>query len=107
MRANRVGLVALLLFAAPATAGEIVLANGSRVAGELAGEVLMVSTGSDLIEIAAEQVSVLTPAEIHLKDGRVIKGTLVGGRLTARTPLGDLSIDTDELRAFRAEGVAA
>jgi hypothetical protein len=100
------GLAVLVLFAAPAMAGELLLANGSRVAGELAGDVLMVSTGADLIEVSAEEVGVLTPAEIQLKDGRVIKGSVVGGRLTARTPLGELSIDTAELRAFRAEGFA-
>ena len=34
--------------------GELLFVNGSRIAGELSNEALMVSTGSGLVEIAAE-----------------------------------------------------
>lgn len=86
-----------------AGAGEIVLTNGSRLTGELANESLMVSTGKDVIEVVPEQVSAMTQEEIQLKDGRVIRGTLVGGHLRARTPLGELVITVDRLSSYRAE----
>ena len=74
------GAVLLVLaLANPGNAGEILFANGSRLDGELANEVLMVSTGSGLLEVSPEQVVLLTQDEIRLKDGRVIRGTLVGG----------------------------
>jgi hypothetical protein len=102
-----VGIAALILaLTGPAAAGEIILANGSRLSGELVNEVLLVSTGTDLVEVAPEQVRLITRDEVRLKDGRVLRGALVGGRLKARTPLGELAIRTEELRAFRAEGVA-
>ncbi len=100
-------LVMLLALAGPVTAGELVLANGSRVEGDLANETLLVSTGSDLIEVAADTVGVLTPGEVRLKDGRVVRGALVGGRLKAHTALGELAIKVEELRLFRADGVSA
>lgn len=105
MRAVGVLFLALALGGA-AGAGEIVFTNGSRLAGELASEVLMVSTGSAVIEVVSEQVAMLTRDEIRLKDGRVIRGTLVGGHLKARTSYGELAIRLDELRAFRADGTA-
>jgi len=89
-----------------AAAGEFVFTNGSRLAGELANEVLMISTGSDVIEVGPDQVGVLTQDEIRLKDGRVMRGTLVGGHLKARTALGELVIKLDDLRVFRAHAVA-
>lgn len=98
-------LVTLLLGAmtSPLGAGEIVLIGGQRIEGELANEILMVSTGDSLIEIAAEQVAMLSPGEIRLKDGRVVRGSLVGGQVKARTPLGELSIRVEELRQFSVE----
>ena len=100
-----VGLV--LGLAGGVGAGEIVLKNGSRLTGELANEWLMVSTGQDVIEVAPREISVMTREEIQLKDGRVIRGTLVGGHLKARTPLGELAINLDELSSYRAEAGAA
>ena len=44
------GAVAVLAWA-PAWAGELIFANGNRMAGDLSNEALMVSTGSGLVEI--------------------------------------------------------
>jgi hypothetical protein len=99
-------LCTLVALAGPVTAGELVLANGSRIDGELANEVLIVSTGADLIEIAPGSVGVLTPVEVRLRDGRVLRGSLVGGRIKARTALGELAIRVEELQSFRADGFA-
>jgi hypothetical protein len=96
----------VLLVIGEAGAGELMLANGSRLEGELTNEMLVVSTGSDLIELAPEQVSVITPGELRLRDGRIVRGTLVGGRLTVRTSLGEIAVQPDELRAYRAHGEA-
>ena len=50
---RRVLAAALVLSAwTSSEAGELVFANGSRVAGDLTSEGLMVSTGSGLVEIA-------------------------------------------------------
>lgn len=87
-------------------AGEFVLKNGHRVSGELSNEMLMVSTGGAVIEIAPEEIVALTPEEIRLRDGRVLRGTVVGGRLKARTDLGELAIAVDDLLAFRGEPAA-
>jgi hypothetical protein len=100
-------LFTLVALAGPAAAGELLLANGSRIDGELANEVLVVSTGADLIEVTPESVGVLTPAEIYLRDGRVLHGKLVGGRLKARTSLGELAIQVEELRSYRADAAPA
>ena len=91
-----VGLVGM------ADAGEILLTNGSRLEGELANVVLLVSTGSGLVEVLPEQVVSLTRDEVRLTDGRVVRGTLVGGQLKARTPFGELAIKLDELQAYSA-----
>lgn len=93
--------------AASAGAGEILFTNGSRLEGELANEVLIVSTSSGLVEVAPEQVVLLTRDEIRLRDGRVIRGALVGGHVKARTALGELAIKPDELRGFRVAVSAA
>ncbi len=100
-------LALALGLAGPAAAGELRYANGSRLAGDLGPGVLMVSTGSDLVEVSTEQVSALTREEVRLKDGRVVRGTLVGGRLRVQTALGELTVELDELREFRAEAPAA
>ncbi|HEY7141400.1 MAG TPA: hypothetical protein VIE44_14955, partial [Methylomirabilota bacterium] len=86
---------------APAGAGELIFANGQRLAGELSNETLMVSTGSGLVEIAPDDVVALSPDEIRLRDGRVVRGTLVGGQVKARTSLGEISVKVDELKAYR------
>jgi hypothetical protein len=90
-----------------AGAGEFLLANGSRVAGTLANEVLMVSTGSAVIEVMPEEIQELSPQEIRLRDGRVVRGTLVGGRLKATTALGELAIRIEDLTLYRAEDALA
>jgi hypothetical protein len=95
------GLV--LAVVAGASAGEIVLKNGSRLSGELANESMLVSTSSGALEVAGSDIRVLTPTEVRLKDGRVIQGTIVGQTVRARTPLGELAIQLDELASFRAE----
>ena len=70
---RRVGiLVMLIALAAPAGAGELLFTNGSRLEGDLVNEVIIVSTGADLVEVAPDTVALLTPGEIRLKDGRVL-----------------------------------
>jgi hypothetical protein len=98
------GLVAAalaVLACVPVSAGELLFANGSRLAGELSNEALMVSTGSGLIEIAPEDVILLSRDEIRLRDGRVIRGTLVGGQIKAQTTLGEIAVKVDELQAYQ------
>ncbi|MBI2466935.1 MAG: SH3 domain-containing protein [Candidatus Rokubacteria bacterium] len=105
---RQVAIVAMVLaLAAPAGGGELFFANGSRLEGELANEVLLVSTGADLIEVQPEEVAELTREAIRLKDGRVIRGTLVGGHVKVRTALGEIAVKADELTAFRAAPPAA
>ena len=103
-----IGALAVVLgLTVEAGAGELVFTNGNRLAGELTNEVLLISTGSNVLEVASEQVVLLTPDEVRLRDGRVVRGTLIGGRLKARTTYGELSVKLDDLRAFRADGPAA
>lgn len=100
--------VSLMLLAwVPAGAGELIFANGSRIAGELSGEALMVSTGSGLVEVASEDVVALSRDEMALRDGRVIRGTLVGGQIKARTSLGEIAVKVDELQSYRGDAQAA
>jgi hypothetical protein len=96
-----VAVLIALLACAPAGAGELIFANGSRLAGELSNESLMVSTGSGLVEIAPDEVVALSREEIRLRDGRVIRGTLVGGHVKARTALGEIAVRVDELQSYR------
>jgi hypothetical protein len=96
-------LISILALGAVAEAGEIELKNGSRLDGELANDVLLISTGTDLVEVDPVQVSVLTGEEVRLVDGRVVRGTIVGGRVKVRTSLGELALEVDRLRAFRRE----
>jgi hypothetical protein len=97
----------ILLACAPASAGELVFANGNRLAGELSNESLMVSTGSGLVEVSPDDVVSLSRDEVRLRDGRVIQGTLVGGQVKARTSLGEIAIKVDELQSYRASEPAA
>jgi hypothetical protein len=99
--------VSLTLLAwAPAGAGELIFANGNRLDGELSNETLMVSTGSGLVEIAPDEVVALSREEIRLRDGRVIRGTLVGGQVKARTSLGEIAVKVDDLQAYRGSAQA-
>src|SRR5215510_7691236 len=90
-----------LLASAPAGAGELIFANGNRLPGDLSNETLMVSTGSGLVEISPDDVVALSREEIRLRDGRVIRGTLVGGQVKARTSLGEIAIKVDDLQSYR------
>jgi hypothetical protein len=80
----------------------LLFVNGSRIEGELTNEALMVSTGTGLVEIAAEDVISMSKEEIRLDDGRVIRGTLVGGQIKAKTALGEIAVKVDELQVYRA-----
>jgi hypothetical protein len=102
MRSPLLTVSVALLAWTPAGAGELIFANGSRLAGELSNESLMVSTGSGLVEIAPDEVVALSREEVRLQDGRVIRGTLVGGQVKARTALGEIAVRVDELQAYRA-----
>lgn len=96
------GIGLVVLASAPVSAGELLFVNGSRLEGELSNEALMLSTGSGLVEIAAEDVVSLTRDEIRLRDGRVIRGALVGGQIKAKTALGEIAVKVDEIQAYRA-----
>jgi hypothetical protein len=96
-----VGVGLALLACVPASAGELLFVNGSRLEGELSNEALMVSTGSGLVEIAPEDVLSISKDEIRLRDGRVIRGTLVGGHIKAKTALGEIAVKVDELQMYR------
>ena len=80
MRAALAVSLALLAWT-PAGAGELIFANGNKLQGDLSNESLMVSTGSGLVEIVPDEVTLLTHDEVRLRDGRVIRGTLVGGQI--------------------------
>ena len=96
-------IVALtLLAAASAGAGELIFANGTRLTGDLSSETLMVSTGSGLVEITADEVASLSKDEVRLRDGRVIRGTLIGGQIKARTSLGEIAVKMEELQGYQA-----
>jgi hypothetical protein len=101
MRAAVAVTLALLAWT-PAGAGELIFANGSKLQGELSNESLMVSTGSGLVEIVPDEVTLLTREEVRLRDGRVIRGTLVGDQIKARTSLGEIAVKVDELQTYRA-----
>jgi Bacterial SH3 domain len=106
MRAAVAVTLALLAWT-PAGAGELIFANGSKLQGELSNESLMVSTGSGLVEIVPDEVTLLTREEVRLRDGRVIRGTLVGGQIKARTSLGEIAVKVDELQTYRASAPSA
>jgi hypothetical protein len=91
----------LAAVAGTAGAGEIVYKSGQRLAGELTDQALLLSTGGAVMELAPGDIAVLRPDEVQLKDGRVLKGTLVGGRVRARTAYGELAIRLDDLEVYR------
>jgi len=100
--------VSLALLAwTPAGAGELIFVNGNKLQGNLSNESLMVSTGSGLVEIVPDEVALLTREEIHLRDGRVIRGTLVGGQIKAQTSLGEIAVKVDEIQTYRASAPSA
>jgi hypothetical protein len=100
--------VSLALLAwTPVGAGELIFANGSRLQGELSNEALMMSTGSGLVEITSDEVIAVSREEIRLRDGRVIRGTLVGGQIKARTSFGEIAVKVDELQSYRAGAPSA
>ena len=105
---RRIVTVALALLAwTPAGAGELIFANGNKLQGDLSNESLMVSTGSGLVEIVPDEVALLTREEVRLRDGRVIRGTLVGGQIRARTSLGEIAVKVDDLQTYRASAPSA
>jgi hypothetical protein len=91
----------VVAWSVPSGAGEVVLKSGKRLSADLIGH-LILSTGSDLLEIDSEQVAEVTPEAVRLSDGRTVRGTLVGGQLRARTEFGQLAIPLDDLDVFRA-----
>jgi len=105
----RVALAASLALLAltPAGAGELIFANGSKLQGDLSSESLMVSTGSGLVEVVPDEVALLTREEVRLRDGRVIRGTLVGGQIKAKTSLGEIAVKVDDLQTYRASAPSA
>jgi hypothetical protein len=107
MRGALAGSLIALACAAPVSAGELVFANGHRLAGDLANETLMLSTGSGLVEVAPDDVVALSRDEVRLKDGRVIRGTLVGGQVKARTSLGEIAVKVEELQAYHGSEPAS
>lgn len=52
--------------------------------------------------MSGDDVLVLTAEEVRLRDARVIRGTVVGGRVRARTAHGELTVEADDLLVFWA-----
>jgi hypothetical protein len=97
--------LALVLGAAdPASAGQIILRSGQAITGTLAATSLAVAVPSGVIEVAAEQIIVLMPGEVRLRDGQVISGEPVGGVLKLETVRGEIVVSTADLRFYRADG---
>jgi hypothetical protein len=97
-------LALVIGLAGPVTAGELLLVNGTRLAAELADGTVLVSTGTDVVEVSPETIGLVTPSEVRLKDGRVLSGTLVGGQLRTRTAIGELAVRVEDLQSFQAPG---
>jgi hypothetical protein len=104
---RRIGTTLALVIglAGPVTAGELLLVNGTRLMAELADGTVLVSTGTDVVEVNPRTIALVTPGEVRLTDGRVLSGTLVGGRLRTRTAIGELAVRVEELQSFRAQTV--
>lgn len=101
-----VATVLVVAWSVPSGAGEVVLKNGKRLRADLVGH-LMLSTGSDLLEINSADVVEVRPDAVRLADGRTVRGSLVGGQLRTRTEFGQLAVPLDDLAAFRAADPAA
>jgi len=91
----------------PARAGELVFRSGEAITGRLVDEPLVVASPSGVLDIPPSDVAVLTPEEVRLKDGRVIRGTLVSGRVKVATEGGEITVRTEDLGLYRADGGAA
>jgi hypothetical protein len=104
---RRIGITLALVIglAGPVTAGELLLANGTRMDADLVDGTVLVSTGTDVVEVSPETITLVTPTEVRLKDGRVLAGSLVGGRLRTRTAMGELAVRVEELQSFQAQPV--
>jgi hypothetical protein len=96
----------VVAWSVPSGAGEVVLKNGKRLRADLVGH-LMLSTGSDLLEISSADVVEVTPDAVRLADGRTVRGTVVGGQLRTRTEFGQLAVPLDDLDVFHAAEPAA
>ncbi len=94
-------LLVMLLVTGEVTAGEIVFKDGRHLDGQLAGDVLAVWTASGVIQVAPEEVAVLTESEVRLKDGRILRGTVASPRFRTKTAPGVLSVDLADLQVFR------
>jgi hypothetical protein len=95
--------VLLVALAVPVTAGELLLTNGTRLTADLADVTVLVSTGTDVVEVSPETIGFVAPSEVRLKDGRVLHGTLVGGRLRTLTAMGELAVRVEDLQSFQAQ----
>lgn len=93
----------ILLFAlvTVSDAGTVSLKNGTTFQGTPTGDLILVSTGKDLLELTPETIVSLTAREIRLKDGRAITGTIVGGRLRFQTDLGEVAVALTDLKEYR------
>jgi hypothetical protein len=106
-RVSVVATAVLFALGGGTEAGELVFKNGQRLPAELTNRALVVSTGTDLIELDPERITLLRSGEIRTTDGRTIRGTLVGREIRARTALGELTVAVDELAEYRAGTLAA
>ncbi len=93
--------IALIALTLSAEAGVVTLKNGTTFQGTPTGEVILVSTGRDLLELLPETIVSLRADEIRLADGRVITGTVVGGRLRFKTDLGEVAVALKDLGEYR------
>lgn len=93
--------IAIIALTLNAEAGVVTLKNGTTFQGTPTGEVILVSTGRDLLELSPETIVSLRAEEIRLADGRVITGTVVGGRLRFKTDLGEVAVALKDLGEYR------
>jgi hypothetical protein len=105
MKGIGITLALVLGLAGPVTAGELLLVNGTRMDADLVDGTVLVSIGTDVVEVNPDTIVLVTPSEVRLNDGRVLAGTLVGGRLRTRTAMGELAVRVEELQSFQAHRV--
>lgn len=107
---RRIGIlagIAIIALTLSTEAGVVTLKNGTTFQGTPTGGVILVSTGRDLLELLPETIVSLRAEEIRLADGRVITGTVVGGRLRFKTDLGEVAVALKDLVEYRqVSGVA-